>query len=273
VPIEQLPEKRDIFYTSNMNHGSLAQIIFLRQLEALTIADYCITCSKFGIKFIRENAKLLNKSYTNLIDKKMISMSPPSCLYDGKKKIYHQKNKLKTFIYNHRLYKHYGTRTIFEWLTELYTKRKDFNILVTDPTGKRNDERDRLDKSVVNFRNWLSGLPFVRVEHIKHHKDYYDVCSECYAGFAPMKPSALWSMSCVDVLINGKPLIAPNYACFPEMLDNNQLLLYNDKNDFFKKVERIMDNDDLYVTISKHCLKSSKRFTVEEAGNILKTLF
>lgn len=273
VPIEKLPENGEIAYTSNMDHGNLAQIIFCRQLESLTIADYCITCSKYGIEFIRENAKLLSESYNNLIDEKMISIPPPFFLYDNAKEESSKQYKVKTFIYNHRLYDHYGTRTLFEWLTELYAQRKDFNILVTDPTGKRNEERNRLDKSVGYFHKWLCGLPFVKVEHIKHHRDYYNVLSRCYAGFAPLKPSALWSMSAVDVMTHGKPLIAPDYACFPEILDNNQFLLYKNKNDFLMKVRGILDNKDLYLNAANYCLKQAKSFTVEETAKIFKSLF
>lgn len=174
VPIGTLPEEGKIAYTSNMNHGNLAQIIFNRQLESLMIADYCITCSNFGIKFIQENAILLAKSYSSLIDKKMIKIPPPCVLYDNAKVEFCNQYKMTTFIYNHRLYDHYGTMTIFEWLTELYNQRKDFKVLVTDPTEKRNHERDKLDKSVSCFRQWLYGLPFIKVEHIKHHKDYYN---------------------------------------------------------------------------------------------------
>jgi hypothetical protein len=273
IPIKKLPIEGRIHYTNSMDHGNLAKTIFSRQLESLNIADYCVTCSDFGIEFIKENARILDEQYVSLIDERMIKIPPPNSLHEDNRKRSCEQSNVRTLIYNHRLYDHYGTRTIFEWLNELFAQRKDFDILVTDPTGERSIERDKLDISVSHIRKWLCEMPFVRVKHIKNHSDYYRTLSGCYAGFAPLKRSALWRMSAVDIMALGKPLFAPDYACFPEMLNNNEFLIFKSKIDFFEKVNRIFDDEKLYLDNSEYCLDCSKNYETRYTTTKFRAIF
>lgn len=218
IPIEKPPSKGKINYTESMNHGGIVSAIFSRQLEAVLISDYYVTCSKFAIEFIKSNALLVNESIGKQISSKIKIIPPPISLNEAEEQRVERQFSKKTLMYNHRLYSHYGTELIFEWLSELYSKRQDFEVLVTDPTGDRSHERNKLDKSVNRFRDWLEDMPFIKIKNIKDHDKYYKTLWKCYAGLAPLKPSALWSMSVVDLLACGKPVFAPNYACFPEML-------------------------------------------------------
>lgn len=273
VPIEKPPANRRITYTNNMDHGNLAKVILSRQFESLLTADYCITCSMFGVDFIQSNARTLGNPISKYAKIKLINIPPPVSLSNVIRPIPSARFDIKTFMYNHRLYDHYGTRTLFEWLSELYEKRQDFRVLVTDPTGKRSKERDSLDKSVNELRSWLRDFPFVTVKHIKNHSDYYKVLSKCYAGLAPLNPSALWSMSAVDVMAHGKPLIAPNYACFPEMLKNNNSLIFGGKQDFFRKVNDIIDEEGVYFTTCNCCLNRAKSFSGAKVAKKFQALF
>lgn len=273
IPIEDLPRNGKVTYTANMDHGNLAQIIFQRQLESLLIADHSVTCSKYGIEFLYQNARVLDKTLGRLVKQKLLDITPPVSLKEVAKPVVITTNGKKTLIYNHRLYEHYGAGVLFEWLSELYNERKDFEVIVTDPTGRRSKEREILDRSVTNLREWLNSLPFVTIKHVKHHKDYYDVLSKCYAGFAPLKPSALWSMSAVDLLAHGKPLIAPNYACFPEMLENNEFMTYNNKADFFNKFNDILDRRTLYISLSTYCRNRVVEFSDKKTAEKFSRLF
>jgi len=164
IPIEKLPVKNRIFWEQSMNHNNLAQIIFKRQLEALITADYCITCSRFAIKFLKENIKTIGEKVNF---KKLTYIPPPISLEEVLENKTEEKFPLKTIVYNHRLYKHYGTTEIFDWLSELFTKRKDFQVLVTDPTFKRSRERNILNPDVERFKKYIGKLPFVKITHIK----------------------------------------------------------------------------------------------------------
>lgn len=255
VPIEKLPIGNGIFYTENMNHGGIANAIFSRQLESVSTADYCITCSSFAIEFIKSNAALFGKSI------EMRSIPPPISMQEVDKQKTEKLFATKTLVYNHRLYTHYGTKLIFEWLSELYSERQDFEVLVTDPTGERSRERDYLDISVSNFKQWLKDLPFVKIKNIKSHSEYYRVLWKCYAGMAPLKPSALWSMSVVDLFACGKPVLSPDYACFPEMLNNYEPLIFENKKGFFIKMCDLLDNEENYIRASKYCRQLATRYT------------
>jgi len=260
IPIEKFPSKGKINYTESMNHGNIVNAIFYRQLESVLVADYYITCSKFAIEFVKSNAALVSMSIKKQISNKIIAIPPPISISEAEKQKTEKSFDTKTLVYNHRLYTHYGTKLIFEWLSELFSKRQDFEVLVTDPTGDRSHERNSLDKSVNYFKDWLADFSFVKIKSIKDHDEYYKTLWRCYAGLAPLKPSALWSMSVVDFLACGKPVLAPNYACFPEMLNNNKSLLFKNKKDFFKKANNLFDDENKYNTISMDCRKMTEKY-------------
>lgn len=273
LPIDGLPINGRVQFTENMNHAYLAKTIFSRQMEALSQADYCITCSKYAIQFIKLNAEILNKEFGEAIESKFINIAPPISMEEVDSSYCAKRFRKKTFIYNHRLYSHYGTEIIFNWLSEIYDEKQNFSVLVTDPTGKRSKERDVLDTSVKRLYQWIKEKPFVRIERIKSHQEYYKTLWSCHAGLGLLKPSALWSMSSVDVLACAKPLIAPNYACFPEMLNNRTSLLFNNKAEFKKIFGLILDNEDYYTKESMYCRNLANKYASNEIASSFSKLF
>jgi hypothetical protein len=250
LPIEKLPVKNRVFWEQTMNHRNLAKIIFKRQIESLTSADYCITCSRFAIRFLKENGKALGEKINF---KKIIHIPPPISLEETLENKTEERFPIKTIVYNHRLYRHYGTIEIFNWLSELFKKRQDFQVLLTDPTYKRSKDRNILNPDVEKFKKYLGKLPFVRIRHIKRHANYYKTIWKSHLGLAPLKPSALWSMATVDLMACAKPVLAPNYACFPEMLKNRTSLLFKNKEEFLNKINFLLDNSQRYYQEANYC--------------------
>ena len=244
-----------------MNHNNIAQILFSRQIDSMIASDACITCSKFAIDFFRKNALLVNKNAFLENEHKFININPPISNIDAIKNKSNKRFKIKTLVYNHRLYKHYGTEEIFSWLSELYKQRKDFQVIVTDPTGKRSSERNKLNPEVVEFKKKISQLPYVRLKHIKNRDDYYQVLWQSHLGLGPLKPSALWSMSVVDLFACNKPVLAPNYSCFPEMLLNDKNLLFKNKTEFINKLNLLLDDKKIYKKEQDFCYSLSKKYS------------
>lgn len=269
-PIEDLPKNGKIVYQETLNHKHLAEIIFSRQVEAMSSADYCVTCSKYGKEFFIENAKATGKSIN--VDK-LRNINPPISLKEAAENYTDEKFDAKTIVFNHRLYKHYGTAEIFEWLNEFYSVRKDFKVIVTDPTGNRSEERNRLSPDVVELKNKLQCLPFVSFKYMQSHADYYKVLWKSNIGLAPIKPSALWSMSAVDFMACKKPLLAPTMACFPEMLNNRKNLLFNNKGEFFTKLSNLLDNAKLYKAESDYCYQLAQNYTDSKVADKFLELF
>lgn len=269
-PIEDLPRNGKIAYQETLNHNHLGEIIFSRQIEAMSLADYCVTCSQYGKEFFTENIKATGKSIN--VDK-LRNINPPISLKEVTENYTEEKFETKTIVFNHRLYKHYGTSEIFEWLNELYSIRKDFKVIVTDPTGNRSEEQNRLAPDVVELKSKLQCLPFVFFEHIQSHAEYYKILWKSDIGLAPIKPSALWSMSAVDFLACKKPLLAPAMACFPEMLNNHKSLLFNNKNEFFAKLNSLWDNVKLYKSESDYCYQLAQNYTDDKVADKFLELF
>jgi hypothetical protein len=133
--------------------------------------------------------------------------------------------------------------------------------LVTDPTFKRSRERNILNPDVERFKKYIGKLPFVKITHIKKHSNYYKTIWKSYLGLAPLKPSALWSMATVDLMACNKPVLAPNYACFPEMLKGRKSLLFNNKEEFLNKINFILDNSQNYYQEGRYCFNLSKNYS------------
>lgn len=113
-------------------------------------------------------------------------------------------------------------------------------MVVSDPTGKRSTERDRLDPSVNGIRERLARFPFIRMSQSETRSAYHELLSSVDFAVAPIKPSALWSMAVTDVLASGKPVLCPNMAAFPEIVPSSPDLLFNDRRDFRAKFKAIL---------------------------------
>ena len=222
-------EKRfpsSIRFDQTLNNHDLALPIFLREIEAIQISDYNITCSNFGIDLLFSNAQKIMPSVSG----KIIAIPPPVSFDEIEKSLKDFKrsdSQKKAILFNHRLYSHYGPEEFFEVIKKMYESvRQDFEIIITHPTHGRSVERSRLDPNVQRIENVITKMPFVKLKHSRTREEYYKTVANSYIAIGPMKPSALWSMSTVDALACGIPTLCPAYASFPEILGNNSDLLF-----------------------------------------------
>ncbi|MFA5856783.1 MAG: glycosyltransferase [Candidatus Pacearchaeota archaeon] len=259
-----------LHFDSTLNTQNLGSIVLMRQIEALSLSSYGITCSNFGINLIDSSIKKLFPDFSA----KYEAINPPICLNEASQGQNVKKDDRNTIVYNHRLYDHYGPNEFFEYLDWYYdNRRKDFRVIITDPTSGRSAERNTLDKSVGNNKSSILKRKYVDLIHSVEREEYYKTIGRCKIGIAPFKPSALWSMSLVDCMASGTPVIVPNYACFPEMVEKKSGLVITNKNELADTMDRMFDDSSFYQQARDYCIERSKNYSVENtAAKFIKFL-
>ncbi|MDD4287512.1 MAG: glycosyltransferase [Candidatus Peribacteraceae bacterium] len=219
-------------------HGFSAVPILGRNLEALELSDKAFIGSAFGRDIL---LRAYRERYRAALDPQLEVFSPPieSELFTQPKR----KNGMPHILYNQRLYKHYGTQQVIDAVRQVASTR-DIHFVVTDPTGERSLERNRLDPGVRQFREDLGNLPFVDRIHCSTRQQYHALLSRVDLGIAPVKPSALWSMAVADILATGNPVLCPNVGAFPELVPHTpELLFAEDGSDLPEKISATLDRN------------------------------
>src|SRR5262249_3374107 len=161
-------------------------------------SDMVFTCSRFGAQMIRE---ICGQMLGEIGALPPIHTLPPPIDITEIGSIEETEVAAKPLlVYNHRLYDEYGTQKIFEILSTLASQtRGEFEVLVTNPTAGRTAERQRLNQRVDQNLAELAKLEFVHITHFADRRSYFRALHCAWAGLAPFKPHALWSMSVMDV--------------------------------------------------------------------------
>jgi glycosyltransferase involved in cell wall biosynthesis len=250
-------------FDHTQNKHGLARQIFMRQIEALDGSDCSITCSKFGADLLVGSAQKIVPS----VSPKMAVIAPPVSFEEAKLGTDIKKADKKRILFNHRLYSHYGPRELFGFLDQFYERvRKDFEVLVTDPTHGKSAERQKLDPNATANKEELLRRPYVKLVHSAGREDYYRELGKCHMTIGPFKPSALWSMSVVDAMACGVPAVCPYYACFPEMLGVGSNLLFSTPKQLSDLINNLFDDKEFYKRASSYCTERARRFSVENTA-------
>jgi hypothetical protein len=205
-----------IAYESSMDGCGHGRLLVLRLLEGVIASDLSVICSRFGARLLRDLAgRLLGREAAF----PRVSVLPPPVDFDEVDECGDAPAADEArLVYNHRLYDDYGTPRIFDLLEETAAAaERPFTVLVTNPTGVRGAERARMNPSVDRNLARLRALPFVQVDHSPERTSYIRGLRSAWAGIAPFKPHALWSMSVMDVLAAGRPVLSFDIAAFREM--------------------------------------------------------
>lgn len=257
-------------FDGTLNTHGLAQSILLRQIEALQLSSFGLTCSQYGINLIKNSIKKIMPGFTTSFE----AIHPPVSLEEAKLGKETPKSNDNTIVFNHRLYNHYGPREFFDFLDWYYTnRRKDFQVVITDPTHGRSSERNRLDTSVDVTKEQILRRKYVEFRHSECREEYYATIGRCKLAVAPFKPSALWSMSIVDCMAAGTPVIAPNYACFPEILGRESGLLVNSREELAARLDDLFDNPSNYAKARNYCIERADQFSAQNTANKFIQIF
>ncbi len=255
-------------FDPSLNQGNLAEYILRRQLETAELSDRVLIHSKFGKKLLIESAEQLK--YTDFSDKIHLIPAPVDLSLHSNMLPEQRKCKLR-ILYNNRLYDHYGIQKIVSYL-DTFSKEysQDFELILTNPTNSRSQERNILDNSVQRNLKILEKHPYVRIDYRPSYLEYHNLLNEITIGIAPYRP-VLWSMSSLDVMASWKPVIAPCIGAFPEILPQD--LLYDDCESFCEVMGKLVFDESFYRRMQILCRQKAEKARLETIGDKFYQIF
>lgn len=252
-----------IIYDDSLNNSGLGIAVCNAFLSGLVLSDLVFTHSAFSKNMLMDFLKQKNVLY----DKSRIIINPPpfdTLLIDNNQK------HTNEVIYNHRLYKHYGSDFFYE-LANFMSEIDSINIKVLDVLGERSEIQDRMDPSVTIIRKKLKGLANVTfINDTYDRKKYKKELKNSFFSIAPYRLNCIWSMSCIDSLGMGVPVISPNIAWYKEIIPSS--LRFNNIVEAKSIIYRLYDND-FWNECSSMAQNSIKRYSPEIVSNVFLTYF
>ncbi len=251
---------------NSLNARQINTAIIHAFFSGLEMAECVFVHSETAIETILTGCKQLGR---NLNKQKFVIAPPPKdpLLADEK---YSVNASGRHIIYNHRLYAHYGTEYFIQlipFLTSLNT-----HVTVLDILGKRSPERKSMDASPDLLRQKLLNIPNVNVIDGGAYGDSYrEILKTARFGLAPYRINCSWSMSCIDLMSVGKPVIAPNMAWFKEFIPAP--LLFKNPQQARTLSMRLLDDERFYSEMSLLSYEKTKSLEPKAIADIfLNTL-
>lgn len=236
----------------SLNDYNLCESIIFDIFNSINISDVFIIQSNFAKKLLLEMAS----NYNIKLNKSIYVIPPPYDPYMYEEVNISETLKKDNIIYNHRLYKSYGT----DKLLEIIEENQNNKFIVTNPMSNRSKNREKFNNTPQEFVEILSKYNNVTlVDGSKSRKQYKEYILKGRIAIAPARSACVWSMAAIDSICVGMPVIAPNYASYVEFIPSylrfdtlteaNRLIgkLLTDKT-FFEKA--IMDSRKILTSIS-----------------------
>ncbi|ACM31160.1 glycosyltransferase [Rhizobium rhizogenes] len=253
----QKPEK-----DASLDHAALWYPIVQDILSALNTADRFIIQSDFAGKLVAAAASFYNVPKHREIG---VVAPPvdPAMLSDEPTEARLARRRNRKVIYNHRLYASYGTQDFIDHISECLDLNCRF--FISDPMGNRSMHRAFLSGSPADYRQRLSAMPCVDVSPLGYSRAAYrgEILSS-RVGIAAFRPACVWSMSALDCMGLGTPVIAPNYASYPEFIPPE--LLFNSVAEFRCLLVRLLEDDIFWCNASDQSRTMALRFSVQDSA-------
>jgi hypothetical protein len=256
-PIYTIAGDGEIEWDPSLNHSNLAQVILLRILSAALTSDYFFVTSEYARSLLMEAARRYNVDVepekVHVLpcpaDPDFLSTKPRELL--GTKKV----------LYNHRLYRQYGTEFFIDIAS--YFEGSEVEFVVTDFFSYRGASRKALDPYIDAYRSKLRSMKNVTIREDGDIREVYrtDILLKVDLGVGPYRLNANWSMSAVDCLGLGIPVIYPNIASFPEFVP--KALLFRSKDEAIALMTRLLSNREFWTLCSRQSQAKVLRFTAD----------
>lgn len=224
-------------YDESLNNGGIGFSICMSFLSGLEMSDLVFTHSHTSKEYLK---KLYDKFHIPFFDEKFIINPPPydPFLLDNNTQCD------KRIIYNHRLYKHYGTDFLFR-LAENIISKYQVEIDVFDVLGERTEIQKRMDSSVDTARDTLSKMKNVKlINDTYNRRRYFECLKGSLFSIAPYRQNCIWAMSCIDSLGMGVPVIAPDIAWFSEYIPRD--LRYSSVDEAMSIIDKLIKDHNYW---------------------------
>lgn len=265
IPIQDIGTGGQVTFDSSLNDHGLGESIWGRQVEAAHFADILMIGSEWG----RET--FIRASGDSALRHKMFVVPPPTTVHRSSTAA--GTRRPVTFLYNHRLYAHYGTAEIFDWLEELNRRSPgSFRVAVTNPTSHRSLERRRLDHSIDVLLERIAELSFVKIVDVATREAYETLIDQVDIGLSPLRLNALWNMAIVDLMGKGRPVLGYRYGAIPEIVQDPSML-FEDRNDFITKAGSLISSPDLIRSKGEQAMVRSAVWEPQKIARRVDTLF
>ena len=235
-PALHVDESQKSILDYSLNNEGLCETIIYNILTAVNVADFFVTQSNFAKNLLMDYAAQHNVE----LRKEIHIITPPldPTFYNKKERDFSSGNNI---VYNHRLYQSYGT----EFLTSLIKSNSAKQFLVLDPMSNRAKNRTQFNNTPFEFVQSLKSLDNVKVfngsESRLKYKEYIengDIAVGCY------RKACVWSMAAVDCLSVGIPVVAPNFAAYPEFIPD--YLRFNSLEEANRIIDKLFKDKDFY---------------------------
>ena len=241
----------------SLNNNGLCKNVILSFISGLLASDRIFIHSKYSLHLLERLFSLYNIP----INCQNIDILPLP--YDPFIATPIEVNKEKNILYNHRLYKQYGTDFLIEFAKR--TLNEGWKIIVTDILNNQNKKRTVLDYSSLNYKEQLFSLSNVTItDKGNKRSDYKKLIYSSMISLAPFRWNCTWSMSVIDCMCAGLPVVAPRIAWFKEFIPNE--LLFDNHADLFKLSKFLFKDKSFYTEMSnivKASVLSNKDLSIE----------
>jgi len=229
----------------SLNHQSLGLPIVFDILGALLTANTVILQSEFAKELLVKTAHYFNiKEFQDIV----VIPPPADPLLAADQPI--QIPKKNRIIYNHRLYQSYGSEEFFQFIESI--SNLDFELIVSDPMPRRSSVRSNLSASPAYYRERVAQMKRTTlVDGNVERSRYKEIIKGAKIAFAAFRKACVWSMAAVDCMGLGIPVVAPNYAAYPEFIP--QSLLFDNFLQASDVTDRLLNDDHFWKKSSQVC--------------------
>ncbi|KDM90011.1 glycosyltransferase family 1 protein [Photobacterium galatheae] len=253
LPVEPNGDKFNI--DSAMSGKKISETLLMSIVSGVFSSDKLFIQSNFAKELMHKVLETYNMQHLSC----KVFISPPPV---DSRMVKSDKLRRREIIYNHRLYKHYGTEEFIEKIS-LLSEKTNFTLKVCDPMPSRSRERNRLDPYVSQIKSHIQELPFSEIFNEGYNRDKYcDQILSARLAIASFRKGAVWSMSVLDCLSLGTPVLAPDIACYRELVPES--MLFRNDQEFFQKAEKILNCEETFHQMSTEAVEWSKTFSAEK---------
>ena len=152
------------------------------------------------------------------------------------------KAKRNIIVFNHRAAAYKGYPKFLELMREYRKQRQDFTVWIPQLNGQSPE-------------SWIDNS-----KSPKH--EYYQRLQDCMIGIQMRQSNYGWSVSGTDCMMNGTPMVWQESDCYREIDPNG--LFWNKKVDFFKILDRILDDTEYRNELNTKAIQRAKELSNNE---------